>query len=151
MQDALTSKGCLFDRYSYASVPNVVSYTFCPGYESDLMCLSKSGVLHEVEIKISKSDLIKDKSKNECAHNGPLTSYVWFAVPADILEKVQSDVAPEFGLVTVRSNDVPEKLRYYTRVIRRPVKRTVPGLSVDQREQFLRIGVARMWLRRTGY
>lgn len=155
MQDALVRRGNLFDYTRYAVVPNV-SYAIPIRGEVDLLCLSKTGTFHEVEIKVSKSDLRAD-SKKWHAHQNAIVSYTWFAVPEE-LETAAMEVLPErFGLVVVEPFPNPNgylylKSRLQTRVARRAKKWVQPGSrkpTNDEIIRFLRTGVIRMWTRRT--
>lgn len=150
MQSALTARRNLFDFTAYACVPNV---TYGLGYslnhECDLLCMSKAGVLHEVEIKVSKADMRADKRKHY-DHWCPLVSFVWFAVPLGLEECALQEVDNRFGIVVVA--DVGN--HFSTRVVRRPKHNPIAVKPTpEQREKLLRLGVMRMWSRRqsTGY
>ena len=54
-------------------------------HECDLLVLSKSNYATEIEIKISKSDLIKD-SKKEHAHESDLIKKLYFAVQTEYFQ-----------------------------------------------------------------
>lgn len=60
-------------------VPNV-SWGMFLGHECDLFILTKSGYGIEVEIKISKYDLIRDKKKTH-QHNSSKIKKLYFAMP----------------------------------------------------------------------
>lgn len=149
MQFALTSEGQLFDFRRYAVVPNV-SWGLL-NYEADLLCLSKSGVFHEVEIKISKSDMISDSNK-KFYHRDPKIGRLWFAYPMYLVNSVL-DLVPEWaGIVGVELFLVKDKFIYKTNTIQRPRPnmRHYETRNPDQREiiSFLRLGVIRMWSNR---
>jgi hypothetical protein len=61
-------------------VPNV-SWGLFFGNEADLLIVSHSGYVTEVELKISKSDIKKDLTKSSKAHNSKLVKYFYYAVP----------------------------------------------------------------------
>lgn len=153
MQVALTSFGCLFYYRRYVVVPNV-SWGL-PGVngEIDLLCMSASRVLHEVEIKVSRSDLRADAKKRH-QHNHSCVAYSWFAVPEE-LSAAALELAPErFGVVSVRFREagtihgVAVSDRYFTKVLRRPKR--ARGAKVDEKveRQLLRLGVMKMWSRK---
>jgi hypothetical protein len=156
MQDALTRRGNLFDFTRYSVVPNV-SYAVLSNGEADLLCLSGSGVFHEVEIKVSKSDLIADKKKRR-GHENRLVAYTWFAVPVELESVALQHVPERFGIVVVEHWPNPHGYawmagRTQTRVVRKARKWTQPGSrkpSDTEVIRFLRTGVIRMWSRRTG-
>jgi hypothetical protein len=148
MQYAFTRKDNLFDFGRYAVVPNV-GWGLGLKHEADLLCLSKAMIFHEVEIKVTLSDLKADKKKWH-NHNSKFIKYLWFAVP-DILSIDQSlEHIPDYaGLVRVSTyySDIFLKQRYRTEIIRKPKLRK--GLFVKPSQEiiikFLRLGVLRMW------
>lgn len=80
-------------------VPNV-SYGM-DLHECDILSLSKSGYATEVEIKVSYSDLLKDKGKWH-GHHDKKIAQLFFAVP-ELLEGRALNVIPErAGLFVAR-------------------------------------------------
>lgn len=156
MQNALVERGNLFDFTRYAVVPNV-SYAVLQRGEADLLCLSKSGTFHEVEIKVSRTDLRAD-AKKRFGHQNSMVSYTWFAVPVELEPDAIEIVPKRYGIVVV---DRPHALspkawlrdRNETRVVR-PAKRfLMPGARKPTDAEiikFLRTGVIRMWSKRKG-
>ena len=150
MQAALTSFGCLFYFRRYTVVPNV-SWGL-PGIcgEVDLLCLSAARVLHEVEIKVSRADLLADKRKAH-GHAHKCVAYSWFAVPEELAADALELVPDRFGIVTVRwreANQHHEKGRYFTRVERRPKRQKGDKIDDKTERQLLRLGVMKMWSRK---
>lgn len=155
MQNALTRRGNLFDFTKYAVVPNV-SYAVLGHGEADLLCLSKSNTFHEVEIKVSKSDMKADLKKHR-GHENNAVSYTWFAVPDDLEDEALEIVPARYGIVIVE----PDPLgtvhawladKYVTRVVRKATKYNGFGARKPTEAEvmrFLRTGVIRMWTRRT--
>jgi len=85
-------------------VPNV-SWGM-PGlfYEADVVSLTPSGYATEIEIKVSKSDLLRDKKKRH-NHKSKLFKYLYFAVP-EKLQDIALKVIPEHaGLLVVVENN----------------------------------------------
>lgn len=146
MQICLTRRHQLFDFTSYSVVPNVSHGLHCStnGNEADLVCLSKSCVFHEVEIKCSIADLRADVKK-VLAHSGCCVKYLWFALPLD-LELQGVPLVPErAGIV------ICDLQHNHTRVVRKPKLSPFFQRKPSDAEviQFLRLGVIRMWSRRT--
>lgn len=79
-------------------VPNV-SWSFLP-YEADLVVLTKSGYATEIEIKISKADLKKDKEKRH-THNSDYFKYLYFAVPVELTEFALKEIPGKAGLYEI--------------------------------------------------
>lgn len=155
MQFALTAKGNLFDWSRYAVIPNVMAFSVFEHGEADLLCLSKSNTLHEVEIKVSASDILAERKKGPHAHQNVLVSHVWFAVPEKLVPFAASNIDERFGIVAVYHKVYSAKKlfsRMHTKVIRKPRKNTMPHHrkpNSDEVIRLLRTGVNRMWSRRT--
>jgi hypothetical protein len=73
-----------------------VSYGFLP-YEADMLILSKSGYLTEVEIKRSYSDFCADFKKDKVAHNADYIKNFYYAVPKRIAQKCVSAFCKNVG------------------------------------------------------
>ncbi len=80
-------------------VPNV-SWAFGSLHECDLLSLSKSGYATEIEIKVSKADLLKDKEKRH-SHENDLISYFYFAVPEKLKEIALAEIPVRAGLYVI--------------------------------------------------
>ena len=83
-------------------VPNV-SWGFNGIHELDLAVLTKAGYLSEVEIKISKSDLKKDKYKKH-GHKSKWIKKLWFAVPEKLGEFALTEIPERSGLLVIGDN-----------------------------------------------
>ena len=82
-------------------VPNV-SWGLLPDFhECDLLILRKSMIGTEIEIKVSKADLKKDKSKKH-DHTHELIKNFYFAVPFWLKEFALEHIPDKAGLITVR-------------------------------------------------
>jgi hypothetical protein len=150
MQHALTGTGNLFDWRRYAVVPNV-SYGLLIRSEADLICATKSGVFHEVEIKVSRSDLKADLKKRY-AHEEPLIAYTWFAVPQELEGDALELLPKRYGLVVVHEDlKRPDTAPMRTRIIRKPQKNPKYTKKPTDAEliKLLRLGVMRMWTNAT--
>jgi hypothetical protein len=149
VQFALTYTGNLFDCRRYSVVPNV-SWGLLKRGEEDLICLSKAGVFHAVEIKVSLTDMKADLAKRH-QHLDKLVAFNWYAFPKD-LDGVVELVPPRFGVVVVgrrQARDGTPSDSMFTQVIRRPTRNPDASKPTDKDvNQFLRLGVMRMWARR---
>lgn len=148
MQYALTRKNNLFDFGRYASVPNI-GWGLGLEHEADLLCLSNNDMFHEVEIKVSMSDLKHDKDKVH-NHYSKFIKYLWFAIPETLsIEKALEEIPSYSGLIQVRSyySETYSKQKYSTKIIRKPSKKKKLYEKPPQHivEKFLRLGVLRMW------
>jgi len=66
-------------------------------HECDMLVLSKSGYLTEIEIKRSWSDFLADFKKKHNHHNYPIIKYFYYCVPISIFEKVRDKLEEEFA------------------------------------------------------
>jgi len=124
-----------FGVRKYVMVPNV-SWGFLP-YEADILVLSPSSYLWEVEIKVSRSDLLRDGKKRH-QHDSQKVRQLWFAVPSrlepcieHVPEKAGILVVSTFGTVTEHRKPTPNE--------------TAIKLSDEQRFQIARLGALRVW------
>lgn len=108
-------------------------------YECDVAALTGAGYLYEVEIKVSKADLLRDRSKRKWKS---LTlskmRKMWFAIP----EKLHDcqDLIPECaGILVVDSAGRVEVARAA------PTNVFAPKLNDDERFNLARLGAIRVW------
>ena len=124
-----------FGIRKYVIVPNV-SWGFLP-YEADLLLLTRSGCIWEVEIKVSHSDLLKDKKKRH-NHDSDKVRQLWFAIPERLLVYVLH-IPERAGIIVVKKDG--KVLRY-----RVPISNLhARPLSDDDRFQLARLGALRIW------
>jgi hypothetical protein len=73
-------------------------------HECDLLVVSKAGYLTEVEIKISKADLLKDKQKKH-GHESDRIKSLWFAISDNIpFDFALANIPERAGLIIVRGD-----------------------------------------------
>jgi len=66
-------------------------------FESDFLSVAQSGLIHEIEIKMSRSDFLADfkkQNKHALIQYGELANYFWFAAPKGMLK--QKDI-PDYA------------------------------------------------------
>lgn len=117
-------------------VPNVSWGMF--SHECDLLVLTKSGYASEVEIKVDKYDLIKDKLKRH-KHKDYRNriKYLYFAIPF-YLEDCIDHIPGHAGVIIVG-----EDLR--CKIIRKPKRIGKYKFSMEERYQIARLGALRIW------
>ena len=100
-----------FDTRLNLVVPNV-TWGLNFNFEFDLAIATKAGYLYEVEIKVTHSDLIKDKSKDKWRYYDHLFRIrkLWFAVP-EKLRHCEDDIPARAGLLVVHPNGLVRKFR----------------------------------------
>lgn len=124
-----------FGVRKYVMVPNV-SWGLLP-YEADILALTKSGYLWEIEIKVSRGDLLRD-SKKRHQHDSYKVRQLWFAIPEKLEHCVEYIPARAGIFVIGKAGNVTE---------RRPPTANMAArkLSDDERFQFARLGALRVW------
>lgn len=111
-------------------------------HECDLFILTPSGYGWEVEIKVSKADLIKDKEKRH-GHNSGKIKYLYFAIP-DYLEKYIFEIPLRAGVIVVRPNKNYE-CGYWCEKFRRPGANGNYKYTDSERLKIARLGALRIW------
>ena len=124
-----------FGIRTHIIVPNV-SWSMLP-YEADMVVLHESGYADEVEIKISRADLLRDKSKYH-QHDSNKFRRLWFAIPRK-LEKSIPDIMERAGVLVVETNG------NVTQVRKPEINKTAIKFSDQQRLHLARLGCMRMW------
>lgn len=82
-------------------VPNI--HWSMLAYEADLVVLTKSNYATEIEIKVSKADLKKDKEKRHF-HDSIYFKYFYYAVPHSLQDFALTEIPDEAGLYVVRES-----------------------------------------------
>ena len=120
-------------------VPNVSWGFGYLNYEADLVVVTKSGYAKEIEIKVSKGDLIKDKEKKH-GHNYRQFKELWFAFP-EILLAYKKHIPERAGIYVVTQED-----GYCSAVLERKAKRTnAEPITQKDRLELTRLGALRIW------
>jgi len=81
-------------------VPNVSWGLNIELHECDLLILTRTGYATEIEIKISKSDLLKDKDKLH-SHNHNHIKTFYFCVPEKLQEIALKEIPERAGLYVI--------------------------------------------------
>jgi hypothetical protein len=107
-------------------------------YECDLLILTKAGYFCEVEIKVSKGDLLADKKKDH-NHKDERIRELYFAIPQK-LEKHIEHIPERAGILVVKPNNGGvEKIRDAQ------VNRNAQKAGQEERFQIGRLGTMRVW------
>ena len=93
----------VFSCSKYLVVPRIRWAIDRIDHECDLLAMSKTGYLHEIEIKVSRSDLLADKRKNH-THASPIIKRLWFAVPVEMAAFARDNIPAAAGLVVCDSS-----------------------------------------------
>jgi hypothetical protein len=114
-------------------------------HECDLLILTKARYIWEVEIKVSKADLIKDKEKEHGHYSGKI-KYLYFAIP-DYLLKYQEHIPERAGIITVERKSYWRDGSTYLRCerVRRPKANGKYKFTEEERYKVARLGAIRIW------
>lgn len=135
-----------FDYRQNLIVPNI-SWGLLD-HEADLLMLSKAGYATEIEIKISKSDLLKDEKKRH-HHESEMVKAFWFAVPSILKDFALSHIPDEAGLLEIWERKAGDHIQRRARKIRDPKLRSHSRKFTNaEREQMARLAAMRYWDRR---
>jgi hypothetical protein len=111
-------------------------------HECDVLILSGSGYATEVEIKVSKADLLKDGEKKH-HHNHNLIRRFYYAVPKE-LEQVALETIPDHaGLIIITKISDARRNRLTWVKQCKPNKEAVKWTD-NQRMQLARLGTMRI-------
>ncbi len=125
-------------------VPNVSWGMFLGAralHECDLLCLTKSGYATEIEIKVSKSDLMKDKHK-EHGHVHNHIARFYYAVPKKLEETALQVIPERAGLFVVEKNHY----RGHSVALSKQCKRNKSAIkwTNDERTKLAELGAMRI-------
>jgi hypothetical protein len=116
-------------------VPNV-SWGFNI-HECDLLSISSKGYLTEVEIKISLSDLKKDKEKYH-GHYDDRIKYLYFAIPAKLAKHIEY-IPKRAGIFIITT-----KGRVY-KIAKPKYNKKANPISDKDKYKIARLGALRIW------
>ena len=130
-----------FDYRKNLVVPNIswgLRLNNKPLHECDLLILTNAGYLWEVEIKISKADLLADKKKYH-GHYHPAIRKLYFAIPEYLALEVEH-IPQRAGIIIVETS-----LNHWCNTIRDPVVNE--GYKLEDHEKFkmAKLGAMRIW------
>lgn len=112
------------------------------GYEKDLFIVSNCGYATEVEIKISKSDLAKDKHKRNSMHSDDRIRYLYFAIPDYLLnyllDRCDVLIPSQAGILTVSDDGEVKKIKKAT--VKSKYK-----LTDAEKFKVAKLGTMRIW------
>ena len=125
-------------------VPNV-SWGLGFAYELDLLAVSPAGVAHEIEIKTSRADLVRDGKKRRC-HGDDRIMFLWFAGPESMKLHLLELAPDRAGIVLVveGAGNVKDGLVFLRKAKR---NKHADRFSDSDTCKLARLGVMRYWAR----
>ncbi len=126
-------------------VPNISWGLFI--HECDLLIITKNNYAYEVEIKVSKADLIKDQKKRH-SHNNEKIKKLYFAIP-DYLLKYQQHIPEQAGILVIKkvryNDDYNDDTRLFCEQIREAKVKSEYRFTDDEKFNVARLGTMRIW------
>lgn len=140
----------LFDRHTV--IPNV----YLGGFELDMAIVSKDWYLTEVEIKVSRSDWMRDKEKKKWVVEAQAkTNYYrkrhkvtkfFYAVPEKLLKNIPEFVTPETGIISiVKHTDYYGVVRYTAKIVRQSKRLKQSRLNAKEINGLMRAMSFKVW------
>jgi len=128
-----------FGKRKNLIVPNVWwGFNGLP-YEADLVVVRESGYAVEVEIKVSRADLIKDKQKRHY-HDCKKFKELYFAIPEKLLKDIKH-IPERAGILVIEYKN----LHYRARLERPAIAIKTEPLSLEDMYKLARLGAIRIW------
>jgi hypothetical protein len=126
-------------------VPNI-SWGLPGMHECDMFVITKAGIATEIEIKISKSDLLADfKKGHNHGDRGGRISYFYYAMPEALYEKVKDIIPPEAGILTCHRPSWDGGRIYVKEVRKSPRRKNARKLTTEECFKIARLGTMRIW------
>jgi hypothetical protein len=120
-----------FNVRRYFVVPNVY-WGIGLSHEADLLAISSSKYAHEIEIKVSVSDMKADLRKHKHSVQSFKIRALWYAMPVSIYDKVKETIPEKAGIITIDDNT------RMSEVIRKP-KINTSAKKISDRD-YLKLG-----------
>ena len=106
-------------------------------YEADLLVLTGSDYLYEVEIKTSYQDLKRDKNKKHQHHNN-ICRKLFFAIPEKLRFAI-NEIQERAGIIIIKHDG------WYDYIRPAMINKNCPKLDSEKKFQLARLGAMRMW------
>lgn len=113
-------------------------------HECDLLILTPQSYAWEIELKVDKYDLIKDKEKKH-NHNSYKIKYLYFAITNDLLD-CKEHIPERAGIIQVyRYVDKWGDLEIACKRIRKAKVNSQYKFSAKERQRLTMLGAMRIW------
>lgn len=120
-------------------------------HECDLLVITKAGYAWEIEIKVSRADLINDKKKKH-RHKSDKIKWLYFAIPECLVKDIEH-IPERAGIIVVKEKHYAEYIdgkRIKTPylgcdILRSPKTNCNYKFSEEERYAVARLGAMRIW------
>ena len=129
-----------FNPHRNLIVPNVW-WGMGLNHECDLMIMTRSGYIYEVEIKTSKADLVRDLKKPH-GHGDNRIRKLYFCIPELLFDECQNLIPERSGIILLREEGDSPGYCYKKREAKTNL---VPPLDARAREKLYQLAAMRVW------
>ena len=135
----------LFDVRKHIIVPNISWGAAI--HEMDMALINKTGFLKEIEIKISKSDYMKDFEKSHHhVDRFHRISQFYYAMPLYLYEKIKELIPEDAGIITCNSIEYRSGFHVRATILRQATKiKDSRKLTVEEQLNIARLGTMRIF------
>ena len=114
-------------------------------YEIDILAVSRAGLGHEIEIKTTRQDLLRDRKKSH-NHDSKRITFLWFAGPMDMREDFTEILDSAAGIILINPDATNTRGNL---VIARNAKRrsAARAFTLSEISKLARLGTMRYWSR----
>lgn len=117
-------------------------------HEADLLVCTDAGCLWEIELKVSKSDLLADFKKRH-SHFDSRLKHVWFAMPFDLVATAEQLLDERFGIMYPEWREVETPYwvssGWHIVVHRKPKQLSDYKATDKEKQELLRLCALRVW------
>ena len=137
-----------FNPFRNIIIPNLKDGVFPDMHECDLLVLHPTGYATEVEIKLNKADILRDKKKKH-NHDHLYIRRLFFAVPEELEEFALEHIPERAGLIIV--SETKERLWGCCKVVKHPkLRKGAKKWEEKHRVKLLQLMQIRYWDVRKG-
>lgn len=130
-----------YGRRQHIIVPNCyINFGTIADHECDLLIIKQSGYADEIEIKMSKADLIADFKKKH-GHNDERLKHLYYAMPIEIYEECKDLIPDHAGVLTIKKYGE----RCFVSTAKQATKKKCRKLTDGEQLKIARLGVMRFW------
>jgi hypothetical protein len=130
-----------YGKRKHIIVPNCfINFGTSADHECDLIIIKQSGYAVEIEIKLSKSDLIADFKKKH-GHIDERLQYLYYAMPNELYEKCKDLIPEHAGIYSIFKHNN----KMFVKCEKNAIKKTCRKLTIEEQLKIARLGVMRIW------
>ena len=108
-------------------------------HECDLLVITKSGYAYEIEVKVSKADLMRDLKKRH-SHQSSKIKKLYFAIPKSLdTDKIKSYIPETAGVLVLQENGSIWKIKEAVN------RKTALKITDSERVHIYHLCAMRLW------